>query len=492
KNRIFVVMQNITFSKISAFIVLLGSIILFESCRQEPTFNTDPNFRLEFSSDTLKFDTVFTSLGSTTFWLQVYNRSNQDADIQTIALVGGLNSPFRMNVSGDTSLVQSHVRLRAQDSLFIFITVTIDPNDSTRPFLEEDFIRFSFNNRTQDVVLQAFGQNAHYHIPTDTLNIFCPIINDTIRLPYSIAVPNDFSNSEKPHVIFGFLNVKSGDILTLNAGTRLHLAPNSGLLVAEGGSLRINGTIERPVIFDGMRMDAAYRNITGQWNRIWLSPGSVDNSIHWAVIQNGRIGLLVDSMSNLNHPLIIENTIINNMQIHGIFAKNAAIRGSNLQVSNAGERLLALIGGDYTFEHCTFANYFSASPPFSRRHASVLLDTTSLHPVIRANFTSCIIFGMLQDELEIRSSQTENINFSYCNIRTQRNRNDRMFQNSQINENPRFRHPSNVNSDFDIAPNSPVIGSGRPSPTNPNVFFDLKGRWRNNPPTIGAYEFTDL
>ncbi|MCL2414982.1 MAG: hypothetical protein FWC94_07045 [Bacteroidales bacterium] len=488
-------MQKAIFSKISAIVALLGSILLFESCRPEPTFNTDPNFRLEFSNDTIKFDTVFTSLGSTTLWLQVYNRSNRDVDIQNIELVGRENSPFRMNVSGDTSLVQSHVRLRAQDSLFIFVTVTINPDNETNSFLKEDFIRFSFNNRTQDVVLQAFGQNVHYHIPKrDTLlEIFCPIVNDIIRLPYSIAIPSDFVKTEKPHVIFGFLLVQSGDTLVLNGGTRLHFAPNSGLIVADGASLRINGSFENEVIFDGMRMDAAYRNITGQWNRIWLSPGSVDNSINWAIIQNGRIGLLVDSMENLNHPLIIENTIINNMQVHGIFAKNARILGTNLQVSNAGERLLSLIGGDYTFVHCTFANYFSA-PNFFRNRASILLDTTSLHPVIRADFISCIIFGMLQEELEIRPTNTENINFSYCNIRTRINANNRMFQNCQINVNPQFKNPSNVNSDFDIAPHSPetsgVIGRGRPGPAG-NVRDDLKTRLRPHLPTIGAYEFTE-
>jgi len=483
-------MQKVFFSKISAIIILLGSIILFESCRPEPTFNTDPNFSLEFSNDTIKFDTVFTSLGSTTLWLQVYNRSNRDVDIQSIELIGRESSPFRMNVSGDTSLLQTNVLLRARDSLHIFLTVTINPDDETRPFLEEDFIRFSFNNRTQDVVLHAYGQNAMFHIPKrDSFwEIICPIAGDTLRLPYSIAVQDSFTNTQKPHVIYGYLVVKN--TLILDAGTRLHFAPNSGLIVADGGSLRINGSLGHEVVFDGMRMDAAYRNITGQWDRIWLAPGSVDNSIHWAIIQNGRIGLLVDSMENFNDPLIIENTIINNMQTHGIFAKNAAIRGSNLQVSNCGERLLALIGGEYNFEHCTFANYFSA-PNFSRRHASILLDTTSSNPSIRADFISCIIFGTLQEELEIRPSHTQNINFSYSNIRTRRNPNDQMFQSCQLNENPQFKNPSSVNSDFDIAPHSPVIGAGRPSPTNPSVFFDLKGRWRNNPPTIGAYEFTE-
>ena len=470
-------------------VALLGCALLFESCRVEPTFNTDPNFRLEFSSDTIKFDTVFTSLGSTTFWLQVHNRSNRDADIQRIELMGGERSQFRMSVSGVDDLVQQHVRLRANDSLRVFLTVTINPDDEANPFLMQDSIRFVVNNHLQHVILQAFGQNAHYHIPKrDTLlEIFCPIANDTLRLPFSDAVPSDFATSEKPHVIFGFLRVPSGETLVLNAGARLHFAPNSGLLVE--GNLQINGTYQNRVIFDGMRMDAAYRNSPGQWDRIWLSSssGSTANTIRWAIIQNGRIGLLVDSMPNINPPLIIENTVVNNMQFHGIFARNARIIGTNLQVSNAGERLLALIGGEYRFEHCTFANYFSA-PNFVRRHPSVLLDSTSLYPVVRADFRNSIIFGTLQDELEIRPSQTHEIAFFFCNIRT-RIVNNQMFQNSQTGSvNPLFRVPSNVNSNFEVAANSPVIGQGGPT----SILWDLRNQPRpSSSPTIGAFEFTE-
>jgi hypothetical protein len=160
-------------------------------------------------------------------------------------------------------------------------------------------------------------------------------------------------------------------------------------------------------------------------------------------------------------------------------------------VSNCGERLLALIGGEYTFEHCTFANYFH-----SRAHnASVLLDSTSLHPLISADFTSCIIFGTMSEELEIRLSSTQTINFSYCNIRTRRSASNRMFQYCQININPHFKNTSSPDFDFDIAAHpaetSGVIGKGRPSPSG-EVHSDLKGRDRPHLPTIGAYEFPSL
>jgi hypothetical protein len=310
--------------------------------------------------------------------------------------------------------------------------------------------------------------------------------DETLRFPISIAVPDTFLVSEKPHVIYGYLLVR--DELILPAGTRLHFAPNSGLIVAEGGSLKVTGNFENEVIFEGMRMDTGYyRNITGQWDRIWFLSGSVDNRINWAVIRNGKIGFLIDSMAT-SQRVEIKNTIIDNMQNNGIFAKNAIIRGENLQVSNCGNRLLTLIGGDYTFEHCTFANYFN-----SRGRASVFLDSSSLHPLTNASFTSCIIYGLLQDELEINVPTTQHILFYYCNIRTRISSNNSIFQSCQINKNPFFKNPSNVNGNFDIDPplssqTSGVIALGRPIPS---IFYDLKYRRRANSPTIGAYEFTE-
>ncbi|MCL2682005.1 MAG: hypothetical protein FWE63_00800 [Bacteroidales bacterium] len=484
--------------KIFILIAFLGSIILTESCRKDPVFNTDPNFRLEFSRDTIRFDTVFTSLGSTTLWLKVYNRSNKDIDIQTIELVGGEASPFRMNVSGDTLLSQRHIRLRAKDSLFIFIRVTINPNDTTNLFEEVDYIRFSFNNQTQDVVLSAFGQNAHYlHEINGSFQY------DTLNIPCIIADCSSPWTAEKPYVIFGHLLVQSGDELILEAGTRLHFAPDAGLIVDNGGSLKIRGAFGEEVIFDGMRMDEAYRNTTGQWGRIWLSAGSINNEINWAIIRNGKIGLLVDSVANDNRTLTIENTIIDNMQSHGIWARGADILGNNLQVSNCGERLLELVGGRYAFEHCTFANYFRALTSF-RRTASVLLKNytysngveISLCPLVRADFTSCIIYGSRTEgelELDLKSETADNYNFSYCNIRTRINTNSSRFQNCQINMDPFFKSTSSPNFDFDIelppsSQTSGVIGKGKPGSL---ISRDLKDRHRPWFSTIGAYEFTE-
>jgi hypothetical protein len=42
---------------------LLAGIAFFSACRPEEEFTTDPSVKLEFSVDTVYFDTVFTQMG---------------------------------------------------------------------------------------------------------------------------------------------------------------------------------------------------------------------------------------------------------------------------------------------------------------------------------------------------------------------------------------------------------------------------------------------
>ena len=49
-----------------------------------------------------------------------------------------------------------------------------------------------------------------------------------------------FTN-EKPYVIYGYAAVDNDKTLTIDAGARVHFHANSGILVAEGGSMKVNG-----------------------------------------------------------------------------------------------------------------------------------------------------------------------------------------------------------------------------------------------------------
>ena len=56
---------------------------------------------LNFSSDTILFDTIFSSIGSTTFQLTVYNNNNFDISTN-VRLSGNTEGNFRMNVDGES------------------------------------------------------------------------------------------------------------------------------------------------------------------------------------------------------------------------------------------------------------------------------------------------------------------------------------------------------------------------------------------------------
>ena len=130
------------------------------SCEREGFVTDDGAAKLDFSADTVAFDTVFTTVGTPTRMLTVYNRTGDNVRLSTVTLAGGRASRFRLNVDGDTSMVACDVEIEAGDSVFIFVQANINPNDETQPFLVEDAILFGNGQR---LPLTAWGRNAVYH-----------------------------------------------------------------------------------------------------------------------------------------------------------------------------------------------------------------------------------------------------------------------------------------------------------------------------------------
>ena len=83
----------------SALLAFLSLIVLLVSCRKD-SFTSSPDARVAISADTLKFDTVFTTVGSTTKQLKVYNPNNKRIVLSSIRLARGTSSNFRLNIDG--------------------------------------------------------------------------------------------------------------------------------------------------------------------------------------------------------------------------------------------------------------------------------------------------------------------------------------------------------------------------------------------------------
>ena len=78
-----------------AFTVLLGLFFwgTLSSCNKQVLLSKS---NLSFSTDTLVFDTVFTTIGSTTLSFKIYNSDQRSLKIDEIELMGGENSVYRI------------------------------------------------------------------------------------------------------------------------------------------------------------------------------------------------------------------------------------------------------------------------------------------------------------------------------------------------------------------------------------------------------------
>ena len=105
-------------------IITILSFCIFFSCTEDEVLNS--NVKLQFSSDTITFDTVFASVGSITKTLTIYNNNSFDVS-SNIKLQGISAGNFRMNIDGTPGNTQNNIVIPENDSIFIFIEVTINP-----------------------------------------------------------------------------------------------------------------------------------------------------------------------------------------------------------------------------------------------------------------------------------------------------------------------------------------------------------------------------
>jgi hypothetical protein len=489
-------------------ILFIGFAISLTSCRQDFVFEPSTG-ALKFSKDTIYLDTVFTNIGSSTYTLKVYNKSNKDIKIPIIKLGKGLESKYRMTVDGMTgqnNRIFKDVELLAKDSLYIFIEVTSDvANANPADFLYTDQIQFDSGNNFQKVELVTLIQDAYFLYPrrfddgtTETLPIgdeqvygFFLDENDPIN-------GNEFIwNTSKPYVVYGYAAVPSGKTLNVLGGARVHFHANSGLIIGNGGSLKVHGTLDHQVIFEGDRLEQIFSNVPGQWGTVWLTQGSTANEIDYLTIKNATVGLLIDS--NDGNFMTIKNTQIYDSSNLGIYAKTAKIKGENIVINTAGVASLACtLGGSYEFKHCTFNNNWSSS-----RQVAVLINNYYLNNsnqqiafnLDQADFKNCIIFGSNTFELLFDksndTSKSFSTSFSKCQIKFGNSANpiyNFIADNTNIikNGNPKFfkvtKNKLNIGADSDAR------GFGE----NANVPTDILGNPRTSPFDLGAYNWATV
>ena len=505
-------------------------LIFWSSCRQDFEF-TPSTGALTFSKDTVYLDTVFSTIGSSTYRLKVYNSSDTNILIPSLKLSNGQDSNYRLNVDGmigNGTLVGKefeNVELLAQDSMFVFIETTIDIQPlvaNETQFLYTDAIEFGTGANTQKVELVTLVKDAIFIYPNKDEGVIETLLFDvdgdgvddetTLQGRFLEDSELTFTN-EKPYLIYGYAAVDTGKTLNINPGARVHFHANSGLLITENASLHINGLpsldpelLENEVIFEGDRLEPLYENISGQWQTIWLFSGSTDNIINYATIKNGTIGILSDGNQDDSTKLKITNSQIYNHSNFGILGRATSIIAENIVINNSGLSSFAgTFGGNYNVTHSTIVNYWSTS---SRQFPALLLNnfivdaenTVTTNPLMSANFTNCIIYGNDSPELLLENENSEDFNFKFTNSLIYFDdpngnfssaeydfNNTTLYENVIFNNDPQFLDPSS--NKLNIAIGSPAGGAGTISG---NLTKDITNTTRNSPPDLGAYNTSEF
>ena len=505
-----------------SFAITICVLILWSSCRKDFEFEPSTG-NLQFSKDTVYLDTVFTNIGSSTYNLKVYNRSDNDIVIPTVRLGQGQASNYRLNVDGMAGKEFQNIELLAKDSMFIFIETTFDIQTvvaADNQFLYTDAIEFDSGSNLQKVELVTLVKDAVFIYPnrnsegvieTLTFDVDGDGTDDETTLHGRFLEDDELTfTNEKPYVIYGYAAVDAGETLTIEAGARVHFHANSGLLVTNNASLKVEGAIsnnpelmENEVIFEGDRLEPLFSDIPGQWGTIWLYSGSVDNQINHATIKNATVGILAENDQGAPlDKLTITNSQIYNSSNFGILGRATSITATNVVINKAGQSSFAgTYGGKYNFTHCTIANYWTSS---FRQFPALFLNNFIIdennaiftNDLTEANFNNCIIYGNDSPEFMLEEDDDAAFNFKFANclMRFQNTNNvptganydftnTALYEEIILNQDPKFKDSANNKMMICSDEDSPAIGRGGDF----MVTTDILGNTRTSMPDLGAY-----
>ncbi len=490
-------------SKLVKIILVPFILILYFACNQDEIL-TDSSAHLLFSTDTVTFDTVFTTIGTVTKVFKVYNQHNKYIRISQVYLREGNNSNFRISVDGINDGEFRNIDIPPDDSIYVFVEATLDPVSDNLPVVVEDAIVFLTNGNEDAIVLEAFGQDVHF------------FNNETIETENWI--------NDKPYLIYGNLTIEKEHTLQIQHGVKVYLHYNSSIEVL--GNLIAQGTLKEPVVFEGDRFDLGYGQSAGRWGTLFFDPESKGNKLEYTIVKNAVAGLQVGYPNEDNEGPALEliNTQVLNSSFAGILAYNAQIDAYNCIVADAGYYgMVCFLGGKYNFYHSTFsingafslgAGKFESYTRTSDGMAVVLLNFYSPYTtlddnynivekvigadLIEANFFNCIIYGNSAREFDTIHNMINEFNYymDHCLVKSNSLDTGNLANINRVflNEDPRFITDSATLGilDFQLDTLSPAKDAGDMEIINqhPVLEYDYNGvsRTSDGKPDLGAFE----
>lgn len=367
---------------LSALAVLL--LFAVTACRNEQV-SSDSSLRLTFSVDTLRFDTVFTTVGSATKSVTIYNPNKNAVIIDAVTQDKG--KYFFINVDGETQTDKMYAQINGGDSLIMFVKVHIDPQNENTPVLVEDAVRFAMNGNQFVLTLEAYGQ--------DVVKIQSPTRCTTYE-EYTF-------NNVKPYLIFD--TVKVTQSLVMEPGARLYFH-NGASLIAEG-AVTIGGGLCISDRIDQLFEKVPYAYAAGGWDGFYIvhhEGGPSEYNINGLEVVSGINGLQLINADTLSQSASLPTCHLTNSRIHNHTGNGLTIRQmnavvTNTEVSNCAEHCVYLMGGEHTFIHSTIASYFNSTNVRiqtipNKGLSAVFVDNADSLPNVTASFINCIIDGL--------------------------------------------------------------------------------------------------
>lgn len=457
--------------------MLSAFCILLSACKKD-SFITSADARLRLTADSLKYDTVFTTTGSITKSFKIINENNQKLLLSKVKLMGGATSPFKININGTAVTEMNNVEIAANDSIYVFVLVTINPNAANLPFIVSDSILIDYNNNQRLVQLQAYGQNAIY-------------------LTNKVITGNTIWTNTLPYVILKSIRIDTTATLTIPAGTKIYSHADAPFIV--DGTLIINGTKNNEVVFAGDRLDTDYKDLPAAWPGIYCRGTSKNNMFKFAVIKNAYQAVVATGPTiNANPKLILQQCIIDNAYDAGILAANTSLQANNSLISNCGSNIALIYGGDYNFTNCTAAtysnNYILHKNPVLTVNNFATQGGATVTANLNAVFRNCIFWadtsGFVNNEVVVskQGSNTFTVLFEKNIYRNASDPTNSTLTNNSRNLDPLFTDIDVVKRIFDFR----ITSSAAPGINKGAVTVytkDLDDGNRNvGLPDLGCYE----
>ncbi len=481
------------------FVSVMGIVVLFSmtGCFKEE-FDFGDDVTLRFSSDTITFDTVFTTVGSATRIFKVYNDRDKPIKVGKVFIESNKNNQFRLNIDGVPTNKFEDLEIGAKDSVYIFAETKVNPDDplSVSPFVIEDNLVFETNGNTQKVVLEAWGQNANY------------VTGKGKGKSWRISCDNKelVWDDPKPYVIYGTVYFEDC-VLKLLEGTQVHI--HGGIAKSDGGyyydgtmvigatsKLISMGTVDNPVVFQTDRLEKKYEDINALYYGIFFDKMSVGSELEHTNIQNATIGMYLDSMSEVS----LKSCKIWHIGSVGIYANHATLNAENCLVADiGGYNVVVDYGGNLNLKHCTIYNNNKDDALVLKNYKCLDADCrkTAFNP-LKAFVQNSIIYGTNRDELLLSNVDKDNSSgfdyfFDHCIVQVEEllnsNAEPQFFNHTEeckngVGKNPLFIDETKYDYKLDTMAIAIDIGK-----YTDEITKDIDDNQRDSKPDLGCYEF---